>query len=230
MPKTLATASSFTPALLAEDLADREGLTGKARQRFLEFLANFDRPVRPGSWRILLSVSATASVLGLFLVPWPGSGQAFPPFLFFWLGSAVLGMILSFGLRRAEQAPIQHDPELNWRVYCLVLRPILLTENPGLLDRNLPTDRSAHETAVVRPVEVCRSIYLDRGADFWWSSILGLWLGMFVLLLGHLKLGWSPTWLWILPLTGLALGPILWSIIQWTAWHVARRRPWLRRW
>jgi hypothetical protein len=220
--------SSFSPALLNEDLADREGLTGTARENFLAFLSAIERPVRPGGWRLFFSVVILTALLGVLIA---ASFREHSSLLLpLWLAYALVGIGLTLGLRRAERSPVRHDPELNWRVYCLVIRPILLGESPGLLDRNHPNDLSAREQIEVRPSEVCSNIFRDRGADFWWSSIIGLWLGLSGLLLGHFWLRLSIIWIWPLPAAGLVMGPLAWSLIQWLAWHLARTRPWLRRW
>jgi hypothetical protein len=203
------TPSPSTSPALAEYLADREGLSGSARKKFLLFLREslgFHISARPGSWRTLLTVAVLASLIGPVLDDWVGSAQWQ---LWIWCGYTLLGAGLALVLRSAERRTIAVDRETYWRIYCLLFRPILMSEKPGLVDRNQIDDRSAHERLAIRPMLSLRTMLCEGSVDLWWSSILGLWSGMLGLLvakvcLAPVSLGWAIG----LPLGGIVLGPV----------------------
>jgi hypothetical protein len=52
----------------------------------------------------------------------------------------------------------------------------------------------------------------ERGTDFWWSIVLGLWSGMMALLITHLVIT-ATNWMLSLtfPVGGMLVGPVIWS-------------------
>ncbi len=112
--------------LLAEYLADREGLTGAARDRFLMFLGEslgFHQPARPGHWRTLLALTLLSGLAGLAF-DYPNHPAEASWRLAFWPGCVLLGVLLAWRLRQAEGKQAEPDLEIHWRVYCLLLRPV----------------------------------------------------------------------------------------------------------
>jgi hypothetical protein len=126
-----------------------------------------------------------------------------------WGGCSLLGVALALALRGARRRPVTIDQETHWRVYCLLLRPAILAEKQGLLDRNEVGDRSAHERLSLLPVDSLLTMIREGGADLWWSITMGLWCGMLGFLLvtvyfAPVSLGWAIA----VPVAGLAMGPV----------------------
>jgi len=209
-----------------EYFADREGLSGTARERFLRLLKQTFRVTEspPGRrWPALLAAAAVSGPVCLVLDLRGGGDPLWTKIG--WLAFSAVGVALALGCRRAARVTAPADPEVQWRVYCLLIRPALLAEFPGLLDRNLRDDRSESESLVVKPAAAVQLMYADRGDDFWSSALWGLWIGMAGGLLSRLYLSAVPaTWSFALPVAGMAAGPIMWAL--WECWafaHVWRK-------
>lgn len=227
MPQTAAKASPDLSASLAEYFADREGLTGIGRVQFLDFIEGSlgaSQPQRPGKWQTLLLISVGVGVVGLMLDTYTAAGEVLPGIMA-WGAFSLLGIILAFILRRAERRNHPVDHEIHWRAYCLLLRPVVLVEKPGLLDRNLADDEGSQEQLELTPLSSFRYMLRERGADFWWSGGVGILSGMLGIILWHrLSPRLFSKWEVALPLCGMLIGPAVWALIQYTAYWLARRQ------
>jgi hypothetical protein len=197
---------------VAEFLADREGLVGGARERFRRLLHEYggfrDLSV-PARSRIPILVSSFLALGGLALdhpARW-SDGLA-------WVAYALLAAGLIWRLRRGDHHVRHFDRETDWEAYCLFLRPVILSDHPGLLDRNAADHGQNPEKAPLRSLPMLRSLVHERGPEFWWSALLGLWgglaalivvrvtvaatssLGSFVFLSGGVLLGLAVWLLW----------------------------------
>jgi hypothetical protein len=58
-----------------------------------------------------------------------------------------------------------------------------------------------------------RKLVHERGPDFWWSIVLGLWCGMTALLIAHLAIA-STNWMlsFAFPVGGMLVGPVIWTV------------------
>ncbi len=213
---------------IAEFLAQREALTGEARRHFIHLLAeeyNYrSQASRPALW---LFAAVAAGFVGLGLDVWMNRG-ALPGWLWFsWPALSACGASLSLTKRLHEDAGPRHR-ELHWKVYCLLVRPIILAERPGLLDCNLPVYLAPLSILADTPLRSVRSLMSGRGEQFWRAAFTGLWSGMAGLLLIRSQSVESPYSL-LLPLGGMLAGPVFWGIGQWIALKSIARDPRLSR-
>jgi hypothetical protein len=113
---------------------------------------------------------------------------------------------------RQEDCNVRHgDRETDWEAYCLFLRPVILSDHPGLLDRNAIDHERAPGKSALRPLPMLRSLVHERGPDFWWSALLGLWGGTIALVVTHLVGGaTSEIGSFAFPGGGLLLGLAGW--------------------
>lgn len=172
-----------SPAELAQLFADRERLTGRTRERFLELLHVSLVPALArtyGYWRLLLGCCAAFPLLafGLFRLvheTWPPLWLAAG-----YLGFTALGFWLAFGYRRAR-AESQADVETSWAAYCTLFRPALLEHLPGMLDRNLAEDYSEKVRVVSRRALSLRDLWREKDEEFWSATLSGLGVGLVML-------------------------------------------------
>lgn len=215
-----------TASSTAEFLADREGLSGTVRQHFLKLLdeyGGFRAPPRRRHLRLLFLVSL-AAFIGVLICDRRGESLKN---IAVWVGSLGLAGYSLWNVHRLERCRPLRDNETEWRAYCRYLRPIILVDRPGLLDRNNPTVyRDGEPDAEKRLIPLLTTLVRARGIDFWCSCIAGLWAGLLVaLLVRRFWLESEVSWTALLPFGGYLIGPVLWS-----AWHVvviqlARRDP-----
>jgi len=197
-----------SPAQLAELFADRERLTGQARERFLELLNQTLVPMLTRSrrhWLLagLLAVTFTPLSVGAFRL----AHRTWPPewFTVGCLAYSLIGLACALGYRRARDLS-RGDVEVNWATYCTLFRPALLEIAPGLLDHNLPED--CRERVVVRPKRASslRELWRDRDEEFWSAGFTGLGLGGLLLAAGGILGVATPAWLLLpLPVAGATL-------------------------
>jgi hypothetical protein len=201
-----------TPAYdVAEYLADREGLVGQPKHRFLRLLhgyGSFRQVSRPKRLLTLILVSLILTVAGFILDCQSGWRSSLV-----WLYSLLLSVGPVWQLHREESRLCHPDPESDWQAYRQFLRPVVLSDHPGLLDQNSKNLRSESEQSLFHMVPMFRNLMLERGPDFWWSIVFGLWCGMSVLLIIHLAIA-STSWMLslILPLVGMVVGPVIWTV------------------
>ncbi len=171
-------ATAGSPDHLAELFADRERLTGRARERFLTLLRRtlvpmLDRSRRHWLLAGLLAVSFTPLSIGAYRL----AHLTWPPewFTVGCLAYSLTGLACALGYRRARDLS-RRDVEVNWATYCTLFRPALLEIAPGLLDRNLPED--CRERVEVRPKRATslRELWRDRDEEFWSAGFIGLFL------------------------------------------------------
>lgn len=198
---------------VAEFLADREGLAGGARERFRRLLHEYggfrDTPV-PGRSRTPILVSSLLAVAGLILdhpTRWSDG--------LVWVVYALFSAGLIWRLRREDSDVRRFDRETDWEAYCLFLRPVILSDHPGLLDRNATSLGQKAGESPVRPLPMLRSLVHERGPDFWWSALLGLWGGMLALLVTHVAVtatGWMGS-------IAFLAGGLLLGLAAWILWR-----------
>jgi hypothetical protein len=202
-------------------LADREGLVGEARARFRRLLdeyGSFRQVSRPRRSITLIMVSVLLSLAGFGLdrgFVWESG--------FVWLGCLVLAAVPIWQFRREERRDSSPDREGDWQAYCHFLRPVVLSEHPGLLDRNLGDSRAESGGTVTRVLPMYRELIHERGSDFWWSVLLGLWLGMAALAFRFLAAAPS-NWMasFIIPAGGMVLGPAIWTLWKRSIYLIAK--------
>ena len=208
---------SFESAAIAEYLADREGLRGAARGHFLRLLCEslgYRRTARRRNAWAVGGAALGVAALGLLIEILRGARWESVS-VFAWLGFAVLGATLAVVLARAERRTGTEDREIEWRVYCLLLRPVILAERPGLLDRNLLADRGARERLDIPPRQMVATILRERRTDLWGPGAVGWCIGLVALISWRVAVG-PEVWTFALPLMGFVLGPVAWAY-----WRIA---------
>jgi hypothetical protein len=203
--------SRQTAENVAEFLADREGLAGRARERFLRLLheyGSFRQVARPRRSRMLILVSLLLALTGFALDHPSGWNDDL-----MWSGCVLLAAGPIWRFHREERLAPHSDRETDWQAYCLFLRPVILSDHPGLLDHNANNSRPDPAHPMLRPLPMLRNLVHERGSDFWWSTMLGLWGGMMALLITHLTVS-ATNWMVSLsfPVGGLFLGPVIWIL------------------
>ena len=208
-----------------EFLADREGLTGGARRRFLHVLhdyGSFRKASRPQRSRTLLLFSLLLALVGFVLDHSPSwSGRLV------WPGCVLLGLGPIWRFHQEKDPAPGTDRETDWQAYCLFLRPIILIDHPGLLNRNANNIQRDSGQPILRLFPMLRNLCHERSFDFWWSAMLGLWCGMLALAITHLAVAASNKILsFVLPVGGMLFGPVIWMawqrIIYWILKHDSR--------
>lgn len=196
---------------VAEFLADREGLAGRSRERFVRLLreyGSFRQVSRPRRSRTLILVSLLLAFIGFILDHPSGWSSGLT-----WTGSVLLAVIPIWRFHWEESRAPQFDRETDWQAYCLFLRPVILSEHPGLLDHNASNPKPEPNRRQLRPLPMLRNLIREHGSDFWWANILGLWCGMMALLVTHLAVcatSWKVSLTF--PVGGLMLGPTIWIL------------------
>jgi hypothetical protein len=140
-----------------------------------------------------------------------------------WPGCVLLAMGPIWRFHRKETEAPDADRETDWYAYCLFLRPVILSEYPGLLDRNRNSPPQGSAWNRLQSLPTVRNLVNERGPDFWWSAVLGLWCGMLALLVVHLVLAATGRALSAaFPICGLLLGPAVWTLVQRVIYGIAR--------
>jgi hypothetical protein len=198
---------------VAEFLADREGLAGGARERFRRLLheyGGFRDISAPSPLRIPIFVSSMLAISGLLLdhpTRWSDG--------LVWVVYTLLSVGLIWRLRREHSDVRRFDRETDWEAYCLFLRPVILSDHPGLLDRNATNHGRKVVTSPQHLSRILRSWVHERAPDLWWSALIGLWCGMVALLVTHLaKL--VTSWMGSIALLG---GGVLLGLTTWFLWR-----------
>ena len=212
--------SSLSSENVAEFLADREKVVGRARQQFLHLLreyGSFRQSSRPRRTRTLVAISLAIALAGYAIEHTPNWADRLV-----WPGGVLLAIVPIWRVHREESQSPHTDLETDWHAYCLFLRPVILIEYPGLLDRNKNSTRREAATKKLLPLPVLRNLVRERGSDFWWSALLGLWCGMLTLVVAHLA-AVATNWLlaFAFPVGGMVLGPGIWTIWQRIIYRIA---------
>lgn len=201
---------------IAGYLADREGLKGIGRSRFIGLLDSsfgfkLRRPNRSvfalGAWvasvavaGILLELSRGLSVVSVLL----------------WLGVTSLGAALVFALVRVQRQPSPSSREIEWRAYCLLIRPMILAERPGLLDCNLATGSNEGKQEIAAPA-VTNLLRGIRPINVWLPASVGWGVGAAALIFWNFVFG-AERGVFVLPLLGSFLGPLVWGLFRLSAY------------
>jgi len=211
--------SSLFTQSVAEFLADREGLEGGARERFRRLLHEYGgfREKSPAKSSGALILVTSLLTLAGFVLDRPSRWRE----CLVWVGYALISTGVIWRLHREENKSLYSDRETEWQAYCLFLRPVILSDHPGLLDRN--TKNNETESAQFTPLPLLRSVVHERGLDFWWSVILGLWGGMLALLIAHMTAN-STNWVLslVFPIGGMLIGMVIRMIGQRLIYIIAK--------
>lgn len=215
MKSLAATGRSSTE--LVELFADREQLTGKARERFRALLQETLIPAmaRSGAhWKTWSLLSAAFVPAAIFAFRF-AEGR-FPPgwFTLGCLAYGCIGIAFALGFRRAREIS-RANVEVNWATYCSVFRPALIELLPGLLDRNLAADTRERMTTAPKRARSLTELWRDRDEEFWSSSLCGLGLGVVAMTVTAIQHSDSPAVLLI---------PVPVAIVTVTAWISWNRR------
>lgn len=216
-----------SPADLAALFADRERLTGRARERFLNLLHETLIPAIARShtrWRELglSSLMFTPAAIALFRL----AHSIWPPawFIVGCIAYSFIGIALVLGYRRAREIS-RTNIEVSWATYCAHFRPALLQLVPGLLDRNLPADCSERVSVRVHRAVSLHELWRDRDEEFWSANLLGLGVGVLLMSI-WITFGPASPELLLIP---VPVGAIV--VTAWLAWNrrtlkrEASRRP-----
>jgi hypothetical protein len=220
MTRLFASSAPFVGRSLTEYLADREGLSGTPRRVFLELLINafhYDRGARPIDWKWWAAAALALGGLGTLFERLSSASTLPDGWWAVWPVCGGLGAALAC-FRRSQ--PRKDDPESQWRVYCWLVRPVILAEKPGLLDRNLAADRGQFDRIRLSPASALRHAASE---DLGTAALIGLWVGMIAAATLRLVVD-APGWgLAALPVVGALAGPIVRSFGQWLAYRWVMR-------
>ena len=196
---------------VAEFLADREGLVGGARVRFRRLLDQYGGFREKTPRRNVGTLILVSSLLALTGFVWDDPSGWRDTLV--WAGYGLLSTGLIW--RHHLEAGKVHcsDRETEWQAYCLFLRPVILSDHPGLLDRNTKNDRHESARSMLRPIPIFRNLVHGPGLGFWRSAMVGLWCGMVALLITHAT-GTATNWILSLafPAVGILLGVVVWML------------------
>lgn len=213
MKSLAATGRSSTE--LVELFADRERLTGKARERFRALLQETLIPAMAHSgehwrtWSLLSAAFAPAAILAFRLAE-----GSFPPgwFMLGCLAYGCIGIAFALGFRRAREIS-RANVEVNWAAYCSIFRPALIELLPGLLDRNLAADTRERITTAPKRALSFAELWHDRDEEFWSASLMGLGLGVLAMTVAAISLSASPVVLLIPVPVALV------TLVGWIGWN-----------
>ncbi len=203
-----------TPVI--DDLADREGLNGAARHVFLLLLRDaFGFNLKTPGWAAA-TIGVCAAGVALFgILIEPSLRENIVPVIdwILWMGVVGLGAALAFAVACARRASEPIDREIEWRTYCLLVRPQILSERPGLLDRNLADDYGARERMVVSAGAAVIAMLQSRRSDLWVPAAIGWTVGSMALIIWRVTVGPS-VWPFALPILGMTLFLLAWCMIR----------------
>jgi len=103
--------------------------------------------------------------------------------------------------------------DLEWRAYCLVVRPAIVAHRPGLLGITVRREvEEAHRVALVlaKPLAHIRWIRPD---EMWAAATAGWSLGAVSLLILR-AIGQLGYWPFVLPMLGMVGAPLAWAILR----------------
>lgn len=213
--------STLSTESVVEFLADREGLAGAKRDRFRHLLheyGGFREASPPRYSRPLIIIAVVLALSGLALDRPSGWTDNLV-----WVVYLFVAAGLTWRLSREESEVGHFDRETDWQAYCLFLRPVILNDHPGLLDRNAKSAGQESTQSMLRPVPLIRALMHERGPDLWVSVMLGLWGGMATMLVAHLTVTITNLFLSLaFPAAGLLLGLVVWMLSRRLIYTVAK--------
>jgi len=197
---------------IADYLADRERLEGRARLVFLRLLRErFGFRLTPRT--------LTAARFGWLALILPALGLTFeilsgsvPESVIAWLSIAAVGGLLALALGHQATHWKSIEPEFEWRAYCTLVRPLIVQRQPGLLDRNLIAVGEPETFELDQRREIS-AVFQHRGVDFLLPALIGWSLGAICVVVARIAIG-SGGWTWALPICGVLLAPIAWSLLR----------------
>jgi len=197
-----------------EYLADREGLVGAGREKFIALLRDaFGFGAQRPKWDVA-ALSAWVAMVTLAGIAVELNRDGRVATLMTWLGVGAVGVALVFALARSRRRSGRGDREIDWRAYCLVIRPMILAERPGLLDRNLAAASIERQNSPLGTVDVFRDV---DPVHLWLPAAVGWALGAVPLLLWHFAVG-AQWWMFLLPPAGTILLPFGWGLFRLAAY------------
>jgi hypothetical protein len=203
--------SSDSTRSIAEFLADREGLVGAARDRFRRLLheyGGFPEVERANRRRFPILVYLLLGLTGLLWENPTEWGDRLA-----WVEYGVLSVGLWWQLRREDRRFLAVDRETHWEAYCLFLRPVILSDHPGLLDRNALGCGPKDASVASEPISSFRRVLHEGGRDLWWSGLVGVWAGTELRMVIHQALASAGGfWSLLFPVGGLLLGLAVWLL------------------
>lgn len=205
---------------VVEFLADREGLAGRARERFKCLLiayGGFQNISKAKGVRFPILASLLLGLIGLYIE----RPRQWNDYLV-WVEYGFLSAVLIWFHGEENCAP-RVDRETDWEAYCLFLRPIILRDHPGLLDRNAREPRQRIKQSSLHPAPTFQGLVHQRGPNFWRAALFGLWGGTGALLavdgtIAAIRLIWALAF----PAAGLILGLTGWLMWCRLAYVIAR--------
>jgi hypothetical protein len=213
---------SSPPSSVADYLADREGLEGTSRAVFLELLYDafgfrVGTSARAPMFFGTLAIGIAVCGIGIEWQHTLSLSAAWP-----WLGIATIGAIFAILIARDRRraSPLNHEQE--WRAYCLVVRPIILRDRPGLLNRNLASDQSVENEIAIGYSSTVQAMFRERSSEFWIAAGAGWAIAATLILTWRIAAGWTE-WLLTLPVAGVVVGPVAWGIFRLTVFRRLRR-------
>ncbi|MBX3738921.1 MAG: hypothetical protein KF715_19670 [Candidatus Didemnitutus sp.] len=198
-------------------IADREGLAGAARTWFLEIMRRefrYMEPVAEARRRrvtVPAMLASAASLAGVALAGGGFSGEDGTA----WLGCAWLATAVHWLAMRKTTVTVDRDAE--WRAYCVLVRPLILTRYPALLDRNR---RDTEYSWAVKPFSMAQSFRVSAKharRELATAALVGLWIGASAYGVIHswCRLEWTA--LSLLPAVSAIAAPLLWALWRWCA-------------
>jgi hypothetical protein len=210
---TLPSRPTDTTAAVAEYLADREGLSGPTRANFVRLLGEAFGVKPRKLWPFALVTGGWATVVavvGVLLELRQGESIVF---IALWIALTGLGIVIAAFLADAQRRSQRIDNELEWRAYCLLLRPLILADRPGLLDRNRAIQTLKDELLVRQKGAVLKAVVRAHGISLWGPAALGWGCGTAMLVAARISEG-PRVWAFGIPVLATALCPAAWCLFR----------------
>lgn len=203
-------AQSEKPDSAASYLADREGLTGKRREVFLELLHNaFGFKLRRPRWATAALCGTMAILVSTGIGLEMAGGREMVSFLA-WIGNSLLALLIALGLVCAGRRPQRSSREIEWGVYRLLIRPAIIIEKPGLLDRNAAVGSEPGPSTGLGISTGFTVLWNDVWPNVWVPAAIG-WIVGGVVLTGLRLSDVTLFWVLALPSGGTILSPLAWG-------------------
>lgn len=199
---------------IAGYLADREGLQGAARRVFVRELHEvfgFRRASMRRIASLFLGLALMVAGFGAVFELLSGCGGSA---VLVWLGVACLGAALARAITLGGLRARAVNHELEWRAYCLLIRPLIVRRRQGLLDRNLSTRTGTCEVIDADHWLAIRAAIGEWKLDCWVPAGAGWALGAVGAVVWRLAAGPSMVGILGLPICGTIVGPLVWTVFR----------------
>ncbi len=200
-------------ASIADCIADREGLNGSARAIFVRLLRTaFGYESRPPGriTAIIVWGAVCVAVFGVLFESRHGSNAVFA---LMWIGIAAIGATLAWGVARAQLRIRPADIEIEWRAYCILLRPLILNQRPGLLDRNRHESIATDVELRMGPGRTLIAIVCGHPISLWMPATLGWGAGSVGVMIWRGEADFI-VWCFGLPILGILLAIPFWCLVR----------------